>query len=71
IIYPKDSALSPREAECLLWLAKGDRNAEIARRLGVNSKTVDFHLAGARQKLNAKTSTEAVVIAVINRYIQP
>lgn len=70
-VFPNDSPLSPRELECLLWLAKGHRTTEIAERLGISSKTVDFHLAGARQKLNAKTSLQAVVISVMNKYIQP
>ena len=71
IIYCTENPLSPREVECLVWLAKGDRTADIAKRLGVNVKTVEFHLSGARNKLKAKTSTEAVVISVLNHYIRP
>ena len=71
IIYPNENPLSQREQECLLWLSRGDRIADIANRLGVNTKTIDFHLSGAREKLNAKTSTEAVVLAVVNHYIRP
>lgn len=71
IIYPIDNPLSPREIECLLRLAMGDRHADISERLGVGKKAVEMHVFGARRKLKAKTATEAVVIAILNKYIVP
>lgn len=71
VIYSTKNPLSPREVECLVRLANGDRMTDIAEHLGVNTKTVEFHLAGARHKLDAKTSAQAVVISLRNHYIHP
>ena len=59
-----DAALTSRERECLLWLSQGLRNDEVAERLDIKLVTVDFHLTNARRKLNAKTSAQALAIAV-------
>ena len=37
-------ALSPRETEVLLWVARGKSNAAIGEILGISSHTVDAHL---------------------------
>jgi len=63
--------LSPRERECLLWLSRGLRTAAIADRLGIAQVTVDLHLKGARQKLNAATREEALAKAILKDLIQP
>lgn len=36
-------ALTPREREVLLWTARGLSNRDVADRLSVTSKTVEFH----------------------------
>jgi DNA-binding CsgD family transcriptional regulator len=56
--------LSPRESECLLWLAAGLRNDRIAERLGIATATVELHLARARRKLGAATREQALVKAL-------
>ena len=57
--------LSPRERECLIWLARGLRTDAIADRLGVSMPTVHFHVLNARAKLGAATREEAVASALI------
>ncbi len=37
-------ALSPREAEVLLWVARGKSNAAVGEILGISAHTVDAHL---------------------------
>jgi len=53
-------ALTAREQEVLRLLARGLRNKEIAARLYVSERTVNFHLANIYQKLNVSGRTEAM-----------
>jgi DNA-binding NarL/FixJ family response regulator len=57
--FPQD-ALTAREQEVLSLLARGLRNKEIAARLIVSERTVNFHLANIYQKLNVSGRTEAL-----------
>jgi DNA-binding NarL/FixJ family response regulator len=57
--YPYE-ALTAREREVLQLLARGLRNKEIAARLTVSERTVNFHLANIYQKLNVSGRTEAL-----------
>ncbi|HAG99676.1 MAG TPA: hypothetical protein DCL75_12695, partial [Ktedonobacter sp.] len=52
--------LTAREQEVLHLLARGMRNKEIATRLFVSERTVNFHLANIYQKLNVSGRTEAL-----------
>jgi DNA-binding NarL/FixJ family response regulator len=52
--------LTAREMEVLRLLARGLRNKEIAARLFVSERTVNFHLANIYQKLNVSGRTEAL-----------
>ncbi len=63
--------LTCRERECLLWLSRGLRNDQIADRLGVSRATIEFHLANARRKLDARTREQALVKAVQLNIIDP
>ena len=63
--------LSPRERECLQFVASGQRMAEIAHRLGLATGTVELHLANARKRLGARTTGEAVARALTAREIAP
>lgn len=63
--------LSPREQECLLWTAYGLRSKEISGKLGITTKTVEHHLARAKQKLNSRNRVEAVTRAIALNLIQP
>lgn len=52
--------LTAREQDVLKLLARGLRNKEIATRLVVSERTVNFHLANIYQKLNVSGRTEAL-----------
>lgn len=56
--------LSPREHDCLAYVADGLRTADIAHCLCIAETTVEMHLRNARARLGAKTRDEAVALAV-------
>jgi DNA-binding CsgD family transcriptional regulator len=59
-----NSALSPRELQCLDLLARGLSNEGIAKSVGIKTPTVAMHLANARAKLKADSREHAVAIAI-------
>lgn len=56
--------LTPRETECLTWLANGLKTRLISYLLEVTDSTVNMHITSAKQKLKASTREEAVAKAV-------
>jgi DNA-binding NarL/FixJ family response regulator len=52
--------LTAREQEVLRLLARGLRNKEMATRLHVSERTINFHLANIYSKLNVSGRTEAL-----------
>lgn len=62
IVAPK-RLLSPREAICLTWAAKGKTASETAALTGINPRTVQHYLDSARRKLDAATVPQLVAIA--------
>lgn len=56
--------LSPRECECLSWVALGKTSPEIAVILERSVETVRLHIKNAMLKLDASTRTHAVAKAV-------
>jgi DNA-binding NarL/FixJ family response regulator len=70
-LWPKRIRLSEREIEVLTLAARGQTSGQIARKLRLTKRTVDFHIDNARVKLNASTRTAAVVKAVAAGLIKP
>jgi DNA-binding NarL/FixJ family response regulator len=58
-----DHDLSPREMEVLSLAAKGLTNKEIAYRLGISERTVQFHMNSIFNKTATSSRTEAVALA--------
>lgn len=63
--------LNNRELEVLTLVARGKKSIEIARKLRLSKRTVDFHVDNARGKLHAATRTEAATKAVATGLIEP
>ena len=55
--------LTPRELEVLQGAALGERNKEIAHRLGISSRTVKAHLTSVYNKLGVDSRAAAIAIA--------
>jgi NarL family two-component system response regulator YdfI len=68
---PADSPLTERELQVLTAVARGDRNKEIARDLGVTERTVKAHLTNIYNKLGVDTRAAAVSIALQQGIISP
>jgi DNA-binding CsgD family transcriptional regulator len=56
--------LTSRELEVLGLVAQGLRNAEIAERLFLSTKTIDHHVGAVLRKLGARTRSEASAKAI-------
>jgi DNA-binding NarL/FixJ family response regulator len=57
-------ALTPREMEVLMWVARGLGNKEIGAQLGTAGGTVKAHIQNILGKLGAKDRTHAVTIGL-------
>ena len=60
--YP--AGLSAREAEVLRLVATGLTNAEVAEKLFLSSRTIDWHMSSIYRKLGFHSRTEATRFAV-------
>ena len=70
-LWPKRVKLNDREIEVLSWVARGNTSAEIASKLLMSKRTVDFHIDNARGKLGVRSRTEAAVKAALGGLIKP
>lgn len=64
MIESRQPRLSPRELECLRWVAQGKSNTVIADILKISDDTVAFYLRGALKKLGVSTRMQAVALCV-------
>lgn len=58
------ASLSPRQREVLKEMAAGQRNKQIAWRLGLSEKTIKMHRALLLDKLGVATTADAIRVAV-------
>ena len=57
--------LTPREQEVMRYVLSSTQNKIIAVELGISIKTVELHRANLMTKMQAKTSTELMKMALI------
>jgi DNA-binding CsgD family transcriptional regulator len=57
-------ALTSREAEVLLWIARGKSNRDVAEILSLNPRTVNKHLEQIYAKLGVENRTSAAALAM-------
>ncbi|MEU8794544.1 autoinducer binding domain-containing protein [Streptomyces sp. NPDC048643] len=60
----RQSLLSPRETEVLEGTANGMTTSRISGELNISEKSVEFHMEGARRKLQSSSRAHAVAKAV-------
>ncbi|MCF4166494.1 LuxR family transcriptional regulator [Zavarzinia compransoris] len=63
--------LTPREHECLHWVAAGKSDWAISQILSISETTVHWHVEGAKRKFSASTRMQLVVTAIRLGLIQP
>ncbi|MDD5329171.1 MAG: response regulator transcription factor [Sulfuricella sp.] len=66
----EEEKLSPREAEIIVFLARGASNKEIARELNVAESTVKVHVQNILKKLKLTSRVQAAVFAVEHRLVK-
>jgi DNA-binding NarL/FixJ family response regulator len=68
-IPPGAHPFSPREHQVLRLAAQGMTNKEIAYRLGISERTIQFHMNSIFNKSGTESRTEAVALALQNGWI--
>jgi LuxR family quorum sensing-dependent transcriptional regulator len=61
--------LTPRERECLSWVAAGKSDWEISVILGISENTARWYVAKAMEKLQVRTRPHAVTVGLIRNLI--
>jgi DNA-binding CsgD family transcriptional regulator/glucose-6-phosphate-specific signal transduction histidine kinase len=64
-------SLTPRETEVLALVGDGLTSQEIAERLGLSRRTVEFHLDNLYSKLGVTSRTEAAIYAIRHGIASP
>ena len=59
-VKPEFAYLTPREQECLSYLAKGDTAKEVARNLEISPRTVETHLKTIKCKTGFHSRSQLV-----------
>lgn len=68
---PQSISLTRRQCECLLWVTANKSNWEIGMLIGIEERTVRFHLEQAFARLGVTSREEAVVKAIMLGLITP
>ena len=63
-ILRRQLALTMREAEVLVWIARGKSNRDIAEILGLSPRTVNKHLEQIFVKIGVENRSSAAAVAL-------
>jgi DNA-binding CsgD family transcriptional regulator len=61
---PAESQLTPRQLECIQWIAEGKSDWEIGVILGLSESTINRHVERAKERLGVRTRMQVVVKAL-------
>lgn len=57
----KAPELSPREKECILWVARGKSSWDVGTILGISENTVNYHVKNVMRKMEASSRMVAAI----------
>lgn len=63
MVPPEELKLTPREIEIIGYIAHGENNREIAKKLFISEKTVKNHVSNILRKMNLEDRTQVAVYA--------
>ena len=64
-LAPASTPLTPRQLECLRWVAVGKSDFEIAALLGLSQPTVHFHIEEAKKRIGVRSRVQLVARLVL------
>ncbi len=67
----RPAGLTEREAEVIGHLARGMQTKQVARALGISTKTADHHIQSAYRKIGVSTRAAAALFAAEHGLVQP
>lgn len=65
----EQSIFTKKEIQVLKALGRGLKNSEIANEIGIGERTVKSYLTSIYSKLEVKTRTQAIIVAIEQKYI--
>lgn len=65
------AGLTPREVEVLILIARGSSNKQVARALGITTKTAGTHIERIYTKIGASTRSTATLFAMQHGLLEP
>ena len=65
----EQSFFTKKEIQVLKALRRGLKNSEIANEMGIGERTVKSYLTSIYSKLEVKTRTQAIIVAIEQKYI--
>ena len=63
-------ALTVRQRDCLLLVARGKSDREIAAALGISNQTVHKHVEAAKKRFDVSTRMQLVIHALFARQLE-
>lgn len=66
----REPELSPREKECILWIARGKSSWEVGKILKISVDTVNFHVKNVLRKMGTSNRTAAAIKAINSGLIE-
>lgn len=63
VVLPDEMGLTPREMEIIGYIAQGENNREIAKKLFISEKTVKNHVSNILKKMGLEDRTQVAVYA--------